>query len=156
MCADEPPLCLRVLAWVVRVTSKSFLIQIPIRHFYRTLVGAGLKDKSDLRRPLTSLVPTHIAHVPENVKSFDPKQSSVTLSSGRTIGYDVLVVATGLRINWEGIKGLSQALGHPTSGVSSIYSYDTCDKVWKDIDALRNGKAVFTQPAGVIKCAGGQ
>jgi sulfide:quinone oxidoreductase len=38
--------------------------------------------------------------------------------------------------------------------VSSIYSYDTCDKTWADIEAFRGGKAIFTQPAGVIKCAG--
>lgn len=138
------------------VASAESIIQILICRFLRTLVGAGLKDKADLRRPLASLVPSHIAHVRDNVKTFEPKSSSVTLASGRTIGYDILVVATGLRINWEGIKGLSQALAHPTSGVSSIYSYDTCDKAWKDIDALRNGKAIFTQPAGVIKCAGGQ
>ena len=31
----------------------------------------------------------------------------------------------------------------------------TADLVWRDIDALREGKAIFTQPAGVIKCAGG-
>ncbi|KAI5123288.1 hypothetical protein M0805_009309 [Coniferiporia weirii] len=126
-------------------------------HHYQpgwTLVAAGLKTKTELRRPLASLVPSHIAHVPENVKSFDPKSSSVTLASGRSIGYDVLVVATGIGINWGGIQGLSQALADPTSGVSSIYSYDTCDKTWNDIDALRNGKAIFTQPAGVIKCAG--
>ncbi|EJD06011.1 FAD/NAD-binding domain-containing protein [Fomitiporia mediterranea MF3/22] len=126
-------------------------------HHYQpgwTLVGAGLKDKSTLRRPLASLVPKHITHVPENVKSFEPRSSSITLASGRTLGYDILVVATGLQVNWNGIKGLSQALADPTSGVSSIYSYDTCDKTWKDIDALRNGKAIFTQPVGVIKCAG--
>ncbi len=93
--------------------------------------------------------------MPENVKSFEPASSSVTLASGRTLAYDVLVVAAGLKINWDAIPGLSSALASPTSGVSSIYSYDTCDKAWRDIDALRNGKAIFTQPAGVIKCAGG-
>ena len=40
--------------------------------------------------------------------------------------------------------------------MSSIYSYNTADKAWRDIDALRSGKAIFTQPAGVIKCAGGE
>jgi sulfide:quinone oxidoreductase len=64
-------------------------------------------------------------------------------------------VSAGLKINWNAISGLSKALADPVSGVSSIYSYDTCDKVWNDIEALRMGKAIFTQPAGVIKCAGG-
>ncbi|KAG5654524.1 hypothetical protein H0H81_001165 [Sphagnurus paluster] len=66
----------------------------------------------------------------------------------------MLVIATGLKINWDGINGLSKALGDPTSGVSSIYSYDTCDKVWEDVEGLRSGRAIFTQPSGIVKCAG--
>ncbi|KAH7889732.1 FAD/NAD(P)-binding domain-containing protein [Phlebopus sp. FC_14] len=126
-------------------------------HYYQpgwTLVGAGLKSKSDFRRPLTSLVPPHISHIAEDVAAFSPATSSVTTSTGRTVAYDSLVVATGLKVNWDGISGLSQALADPASGVSSIYSYDTCDKVWNDIESIRSGNAIFTQPAGVIKCAG--
>ncbi|KAL1672635.1 hypothetical protein EV122DRAFT_283790 [Schizophyllum commune] len=126
-------------------------------HYYQpgwTLVGAGLKRKQDTRKPLASLIPRHLSHIPENVESFAPEKSSVTTSSGRTLSYDTLVVATGLQINWDGIKGLSEALADSKSGVSSIYSYDTADKVWSDIEAFRGGKAVFTQPAGVVKCAG--
>ncbi|EIN07400.1 FAD/NAD(P)-binding domain-containing protein [Punctularia strigosozonata HHB-11173 SS5] len=119
-----------------------------------TLVGAGLKHKSELRRPMASLIPDHIAHIPENVQSFSPKSNAITTTSGRTISYESLVVATGLQSNWDAIPGLSKGLADPRSGVSSIYSYDTCDKVWNDIDALRSGTAVFTQPAGIIKCAG--
>ena len=55
------------------------------------------------------------------------------------------------------IAGLESALSDPArSKVSSIYSYDTCDKVWRDIEALRSGNAIFTQPTGVIKCGGGE
>ncbi|TRM58640.1 hypothetical protein BD626DRAFT_510902 [Schizophyllum amplum] len=126
-------------------------------HYYQpgwTLVGSGLKNKQDTRKPLASLVPRHLAHVPEHVQSFAPEKSSVTTTSGRTLSYDTLVVATGLQINWDAIKGLPEALADSKSGVSSIYSYDTADKVWNDIEAFRGGKAVFTQPAGVVKCAG--
>ncbi|TFK29903.1 sulfide-quinone oxidoreductase [Coprinopsis marcescibilis] len=126
-------------------------------HYYQpgwTLVGAGLKPKTDFRRPLASLITPHVTLIPENVATFTPTASSVTTTEGRTLGYDTLVVATGLGINWDGIKGLSSALADPTSGVSSIYSYNTCDKVWDDIEGLRSGNAIFTQPAGVIKCAG--
>ena len=121
---------------------------------FRTLVGAGLKNKADLRRPLPSLVPSHIGLHPENVASFSPEKNTVTTSSGSTLTYDTLVVAAGLKINYGAVENLSQALGDANSGVSSIYSYDTCDKAWHDIDALRGGRAIFTQPAGVIKCAG--
>ena len=115
-----------------------------------------MKQKEETRRKLSDLVPAHLAHIPENVKTFDPKASSVTTASGRKIGYESLVVATGLQINWSAIPGLETALADPSSGVSSIYSYDTCDKVWRDIEALRSGNAIFTQPTGVIKCGGGE
>lgn len=121
----------------------------------RTLVGSGLKQKIETRRPMDSLIPSHLAHIKENVASFQPDKSSLTTTTGRTIGYETLVVATGLQINWGGIEGLPKALADSGSGVSSIYSYDTCDKVWHDLEALRSGNAIFTQPAGVVKCAGG-
>ncbi|KAH9484298.1 Sulfide:quinone oxidoreductase, mitochondrial [Psilocybe cubensis] len=126
-------------------------------HYYQpgwTLVGSGLLPKTDFSRPLASLIPAHIAHIPENVKSFSPNSSTVTTTSGRDISYDTLVVAAGLQTNFDGIAGLPAALEDPNSGVSTIYSYKTCDKVWTDIENLKSGKAVFTQPAGIIKCAG--
>lgn len=126
-------------------------------HYYQpgwTLAGAGLRPKSDFQQPLASLFPSYISHIPENVATFSPTTSSVTTSSGSKIGYESLVVAAGLKINWDAIPGLSQGLADPKSGVSSIYSHDTCDKVWRDISNLQSGNAIFTQPAGVIKCAG--
>lgn len=122
----------------------------------RTLVGAGLNDKSDFSRSLSSIIPSHIAHIPENVKAFSPNSSSVTTTTGRDIAYDTLIVAAGLKTKFDAIKGLPEALDDPNSGVSTIYSYKTCDKVWADIENLKLGKAVFTQPSGIIKCAGGE
>ncbi|KAF8654117.1 hypothetical protein AX16_003649 [Volvariella volvacea WC 439] len=126
-------------------------------HYYQpgwTLVGAGLRPKGDFRRPISDVIPPHLTHIQENVQTFSPSSSTLTTASGREIAYDTLVVAAGLQINWNAIRGLSQALADPKSGVSSIYSYDTCDKVWDDVEALRSGNAIFTQPAGIIKCAG--
>jgi len=123
---------------------------------YRTLVGSGLKLKSKLRRPLNELIPQYIAHIAENVQSFNPSGSSITTSAGRTLSYETLVVATGLQVNFDQVEGLPRALDDPSSNVSTIYSYSSCDNVWKDIEGLQSGRAIFTQPAGVIKCAGGQ
>lgn len=126
-------------------------------HYYQpgwTLVASGLMNKAKTRRPLSSLIPSHLSYIADAVKSFDPKDSSITTLGGRKISYDNLVVASGLQINWNAIQGLTKALADPNSGVSSVYSYDAADKVWSDVQALRSGKAIFTQPAGIIKCAG--
>jgi NADPH-dependent 2,4-dienoyl-CoA reductase/sulfur reductase-like enzyme len=103
---------------------------------------------------LASLIPQYLTHISDSAKTFSPESSSLTTTSGRSISYDSLVVANGLQINWNAIPGLSKALADSNSGVSSIYSFETADKVWSDIESLRSGNAIFTQPAGIIKCAG--
>lgn len=126
-------------------------------HHYQpgwTLVGGGLKDKRELRRPLFSLLDANLKHYASNVDTFAPEQNTITLKDGSKVAYDQLVVVPGLSINFDAIKGLPEALADPQSLVSSIYGYDTCDKVFDTISKLKSGKAIFTQPAGVIKCAG--
>ena len=68
--------------------------------------------------------------------------------------YDYLIVAPGLETNFGAVTGLTEALQDPTSSVSSIYSSQTVEQVWKNIQAFKKGNAIFTQPAGIIKCAG--
>jgi len=41
-----------------------------------------------------------------------------------------------------------------TPAVSSNYTYDLAPKTWERIRSLRRGTAVFTMPAGPIKCGG--
>lgn len=126
-------------------------------HHYQpgwTLVGGGLKDKEDLRRPLADLIDPQVKFYNTGVSSFDPKNNQVTLDNGDILAYDQLVVAPGIRINYDSIKGLPEALADPRAPISSIYGYETVDKVFPTIQNLQKGHAIFTQPAGVIKCAG--
>lgn len=126
-------------------------------HHYQpgwTLVGGGLKTKEELRRPLNSLLDSKLKFYNEGVASFAPEDSSVTLSSGGKLNYDHLVVVPGINVNFDSIKGLPEALTNKDALVSSIYGYDTCDKVFPNVKKLQGGDALFTQPLGVIKCAG--
>ncbi|PWN49521.1 FAD/NAD(P)-binding domain-containing protein [Violaceomyces palustris] len=126
-------------------------------HHYQpgwTLVGAGLKTKEELRRPLKSLLDPQLKHYQSEVSAFKPDDNLLTTSDGRTISYEHLVVVPGISINYGAVKGLQEALQDSDSLVSSIYGYDTCDKVFNTISKLKKGKAIFTQPAGLIKCAG--
>ncbi|KAH7050024.1 hypothetical protein B0J12DRAFT_740306 [Macrophomina phaseolina] len=127
-------------------------------HHYQpgwTLVGGGLKNKENLRRPLGSLIGSKLKLYQDAVASFSPDDSFITLRNGESIGYDQLVVAPGIEINYDSVKGLPEALANPDSLISSTYSYNHCDKVFQTIKKLRNGAAIFTHPTGVVKCAGG-
>ncbi|KAJ5495732.1 Sulfide:quinone oxidoreductase [Penicillium diatomitis] len=126
-------------------------------HHYQpgwTLVGGGLKTKEELRRPLRDLADSKLKLYADSVAAFSPENNAVTLGNGDSLNYEQLIVAPGLAVNWGAIKGLPEALADSTAPVSSIYGYDSVSKVFGTIKKLEKGNAIFTQPAGVIKCAG--
>lgn len=126
-------------------------------HHYQpgwTLVGGGLKTKQELRRPMRDLIDPKLKYYPHGVAELQPDGNTILLSNGSTITYEQLVLAPGIKINLDGIEGLPEALQNSDSPVSSIYTYETCDKVFPNIEKLKKGKAIFTQPTGVVKCAG--
>ncbi|WP_321894017.1 NAD(P)/FAD-dependent oxidoreductase [Paraburkholderia tropica] len=124
-------------------------------HHYQpawTLVGGGQYTLEHTQRPTASLIPRGVDWTRARVVSFQPETDSVTLDDGRTIQYGQLVVCTGLRLAWEAIDGLEQALGR--HGVTSNYRGDLASYTWSLVKHLRQGKALFTQPTMPIKCAG--
>lgn len=126
-------------------------------HHYQpgwTLVGGGLKDKRNLRKPLASLIDPKLHFYNDGVESFAPNDNTVKLQDGSNISYTQLVVCPGIAIKYDMIKGLPEALANPDANVCSIYGYETCDRVFQNIKKLSQGRAIFTQPTGLVKCAG--
>lgn len=120
-----------------------------------TLVGSGLKPLSAMSKATSAVIPSGVAHYPLSVSTFDPENNAVTTTDGVELTYDYLVVAPGLKTDFGAVKGLQEALSDSSSSkVSSIYSADTVEQVWRNIQSFEKGDAIFTQPAGVIKCAG--
>ncbi len=69
-------------------------------HYYQpmwTLAGAGLADKTTTEKPTRELIPSGVTWLKERVESVDPEKKIVSLSHGMKIGFDFLVVATGLK-----------------------------------------------------------
>jgi len=77
-------------------------------HYYQpgwTLVGAGVFDPEATVRTMASLIPDGVTWIKAAVVAFEPQRKAVMLEDGRTIGYDRLVVAPGLKLDWDGIEG---------------------------------------------------
>ncbi len=124
-------------------------------HYYQplwTLVGGGCAKARESARPQASVMPKGVAWIKDAAQSIDPDQQTVTTAGGIRIRYDHLVVCPGIQLDWGGIPGMAEAMDTPT--VSSNYTYATAPKTWELIRNLRSGTAVFTMPAGPIKCAG--
>ncbi len=132
------------------------IIEPSDKHYYQplwTLVGGGLFPREESEREEADYIPRGAKWVKDHVESFKPQNNAVKTRSGQTINYDYLVVSPGLQLNWEAIKGLSKDIVG-THGICSNYSYDTVETTWQTLQNFQGGTALFTHPAGAIKCGG--
>jgi sulfide:quinone oxidoreductase len=124
-------------------------------HYYQplwTLVGGGRAPIKESARPQQSVMPEGVTWIRERAGHIDPDAQTVSTDRGHTIGYERLVVCPGIQLDWTKIPGMADAITTPHT--SSNYSYDLAPKTWELIRSMRSGTAVFTMPAGPIKCAG--
>ena len=131
------------------------LIEPSAEHYYQpawTLVGGGAHDIRKTMRPMARVLPDGVTWVQAAVSQLLPDEQALVLDSGQRVTWNNLVVCPGLRLAWEKIEGLEQTLGH--NGVTSNYSYQHAPYTWQLVQQLKGGKAIFTQPAMPIKCAG--
>jgi len=117
-----------------------------------TLVGGGVFRQDQTRRSLASVMPRGARRVRAAARLLRPGADEVVLEDGGTLGYRILVVATGLSLDWDGVDGLRDTLGR--NGVTSNYLFELAPYTWALTRALRSGRALFTQPPMPIKCAG--
>ena len=125
------------------------------QHYYQplfTVVGGGRAPQSATVRPEAGVMPKGVTWVHDAAADADPQAQAVTTASGRVLTYDFLVVAPGIQLDFGKVPGLPEALGQ--RGVSSNYRFDLTPRTWEFIRDLRGGTALFTMPAGPIKCAG--
>lgn len=127
-------------------------------HYYQpiwTLVGGGVFDREVSRRDEADYIPDGATWIQQAAASFDPENNTVTTDAGTVIGYDYLVVAPGIQLDWDKIPGLADSVGKPGTGVVSNYSYETVPMTWEVMQQLEPGsRALFTQPSTPIKCGG--
>ena len=143
----------------------------------QTLVAAGIWDIDDIKYKRDDYVPDGVKIIKDRVIDFHPQENKVTTVNGTVVSYDYLVIATGLQLDFERIKGLEDA-GRAYStgdnsrlhkaigedGICSIYTAEGAEKTWvemqKYIEKAKNAKDgkkvqfLFTHPSTPIKCGG--
>ncbi|MDQ0755103.1 NAD(P)/FAD-dependent oxidoreductase [Arthrobacter sp. B3I4] len=125
------------------------------QHFFQPLfshIAGGRASASEATRPQRSVMPRGVEWVRDSVVDVDPAASTVSLASGGQLGYGHLVVCPGLQLDWGKIPGLAEAVHSPAG--ASHYEFGLAAKSWTLLSALKSGTAVFTMPAGPIKCGG--
>lgn len=124
-------------------------------HYYQpfwSLAGAGVLRKEQSKKDMAEVMPEGIKWFKQSVKKIDPSSNTAILDDDSKVEYEYLIVATGLKMNWESVEGLKENLGK--NGVCSIYDYHQVDYTALQIHQLQSGKALFVMPPTPIKCAG--
>lgn len=124
-------------------------------HYYQpgwTMVGGGIFEAATTAKTMGSLIPAGVHWIKSAVAAFEPKDNAVILDGCRVVKYRRLIVAPGLKLDWNRVEGLVDTLGQ--NGVTSNYRYDLAPYTWELVKGMKSGRAVFTQPPMPIKCAG--
>ncbi|MGZ0204646.1 FAD-dependent oxidoreductase [Streptomyces sp. RM1] len=131
------------------------LVEPSDSHWYQplwTLVGGGQASLRSTRRAEAAVIPDGVRWIRRHALAVDPDARTVTLSGGAELGYEYLVMAPGLQLDWDAVPGLAEAVGHDR--VCSNYAPEYAPRTWDLIRNMRSGTAVFTHPASPLKCGG--
>ena len=131
------------------------VIEPRYKHFYQpgfTMVGGGVFSPTQPQTFTKNVMPDGVRWMEAAVASFEPDRNQVILEDGSRLQYRQMVVAPGLKLDWDAVEGLQESLGK--NGVTSNYRFDYAPYTWELVKKMQSGRAIFTQPHMPIKCAG--
>jgi len=126
-------------------------------HYYQplfTLVGAGVYNLNDsmVMRPTEKVMPKTANWIQSRVNQLKPDTNEIILDDGTQVNYNYMIVASGIELDFERIKGFPSAFEY--ENICSNYSSNLVERTWNNIKNFKGGNAIFTFPNTPIKCAG--
>ncbi|MBB3159084.1 sulfide:quinone oxidoreductase [Microbacterium proteolyticum] len=113
------------------------------------IAGDSARASEAVRRQ-ADVTPAGVRWLRDEVFTVDAEAQRVHLVSGEHLDYDQLVVCAGMRMAWEQVPGLPDAMAAPT-GISN-YDFDLAAKASPVLRDVRSGTVVFTQPPEPASC----
>ncbi len=115
------------------------LLSASDKHMYQPgllYLAVGRMTPDELYRDQASLLEPGIYFHVDPVEHFKLDEKQVTTKSGRMVGYDILVIATGSRMYPEGIPGLAEH-------AETFYTEASALKMFKRLQSFEGGKVVI-------------
>lgn len=123
------------------------------KHYYQPgflFLPFGQYKEEDVVRPIKEFLPDEVTFIQEKVKTITSDKNAVTLSGGKELLYDILIIATGSRIDpqeVEGMKGIEWR-----KSVYDFYSFDGAVALRDKLIDWEGGKLVVHITEMPIKC----
>ena len=134
-------------AWDITIVDKDELhyyqpgfLFIPFRTYQPDAV---IRSKADF-------FPEGINAVWAEVEKVEPEQNQVRLSDGRTLDYDVLIIATGTTPRPDETPGLFGDLWYEDA--FDFYTHEGATKLAEKLDTWTGGRLVINMAETIIKC----
>ncbi|MEN8374225.1 MAG: FAD/NAD(P)-binding oxidoreductase [Gemmatimonadota bacterium] len=123
------------------------------RHIYQPgllFLPFGMYNERDLFKPRSRFIPSGVAMVFGEIDVIEPEQNRVRMAGGRTLDYDLLIIATGSRIAPEDTEGMTAA-GWRDS-VFDFYTLEGAQALGRSLQRFDGGQLVVHMTDMPIKC----
>jgi len=122
-------------------------------HYYQPgflFIPFGMYSKNDVIKPKRDFIPAGVELIMSAIDAVDPENNKVTLSNGRILSYDFLVIATGARTHPEETPGLMEEEWHNT--IFDFYTIEGAMALAKHLRTWEGGRLVLNVVENPIKC----
>lgn len=122
-------------------------------HYYQPgflFLPFGYYSNDQIVKPVSKFIPSGVKLIDSEIKKIDPSKNFVSLENGIEILYDILIVATGARINPDDTPGLRGELWH--KNIFDFYTAEGAKALAEFFRKWEGGRLVVDVADNPIKC----
>ncbi|WP_421890012.1 type III sulfide quinone reductase, selenoprotein subtype [Marinoscillum sp.] len=123
------------------------------KHYYQPgflFLPFRIYEPEDCFKSITEYIPKGVEYIQQGIEQIIGKDNKVVLDDGTSIGYDLLIIATGSRIAPEEVEGMSGPEWHQS--VFDFYTFEGAHNLREKLDNWDGGKLVVHITEMPIKC----
>ena len=122
-------------------------------HYYQPgflFIPFGIYQPEEVVKTKAEFLPTDVNFIVDEISKIEGEKNTVTLKGGRSIRYDVLIVATGAEVVPDETPGLKGELWY--KDIFDFYTFEGTTALAKKLSEWEGGKLVINLMETVIKC----
>ncbi len=129
------------------------IIDKDAKHYYQPgflFIPFGIYQPEEVVRTKAEFLPKDVNFILDEISRIEGEKSQVTLKGGRTIRYDVLIIATGANVVPEETPGLIGDLWY--KDIFDFYTFEGTTALANKFKDWQGGKLVINLMETTIKC----
>ena len=122
-------------------------------HYYQPgflFIPFGYYKRNDVIKPKQNFLPIGVDSIYRKIERIDHENNKVVLDNGKVLGYDILIIATGTRINPEETPGLKGELWG--KNIFDFYTIEGAEALAMFFKTWEGGHLVVNIADNPIKC----